>query len=138
MSANSELVIIYDGDCPFCSRYVDLLRLRDTVGPVRLVDARSGATDTIELQRAGCDLNVGMVAKYENRIYHGADCVNFLALLSSESGTFNKINRVIFGSPLLAHTLYPILRLGRVLTLRLLGRTQIEQIKTTSGRDRDC
>jgi predicted DCC family thiol-disulfide oxidoreductase YuxK len=135
MLANSELVIIYDGDCPFCSRYVELVRIRETVGAVRLVNARTGAAEAIELQRAGYDLNDGMIAKYENRIYHGADCVNLLALLSSDSGTFNKINRVIFRSPILSRTLYPILRRGRALTLRLLGRTQIKMIGgTNSGR----
>ena len=135
MSAHSELVIIYDGDCPFCSRYVDLVRIRDTVGPVRLVNARSGAAEAIELQRAGYDLNDGMVAKYESRIYHGADCVNLLALLSSDSGIFNKINRAIFSSPILSRTLYPVLRFGRGLTLRLLGRSRIKVIgDPNSGR----
>jgi len=135
MSAKNELVIVYDGDCPFCSRYVDLVRLRDTVGPVRLVNARSGAAEAIELQQGGYDLNVGMVARYQNRLYHGADCVNFLALLSSDSGAFNRINRVVFSSPFLARTIYPILRLGRDLTLRMLGRSQIGVIgDPNSGR----
>lgn len=135
MSAPSELLIVYDGDCPFCSRYVELVTIKDTVGPVRLVNARSGAPEAIELQRAGYDLNDGMVAKFHNRIYHGADCVNFLALLSSDSGTFNKLNRVIFSSPFLARTLYPILRFGRDLTLRLLGRSQIKMLgDMNSGR----
>ena len=34
--------IIYDGQCPFCSRYVRLVRLRDSLGQVELVDARNG------------------------------------------------------------------------------------------------
>ena len=31
MLASSELVIVYDGDCPFCSRYVELVKMRETV-----------------------------------------------------------------------------------------------------------
>src|SRR5690606_25765599 len=34
------LTIVYDGDCPFCTSYIRLLRIRDAAGPVRLVNAR--------------------------------------------------------------------------------------------------
>jgi predicted DCC family thiol-disulfide oxidoreductase YuxK len=132
MSESSELVIVYDGDCPFCSRYVELVKIQETVGSVRLVNARSGGADVMALQRAGYDLNEGMIAKYEGRIYHGADCVNLLALLSSESGRFNQINRAIFGSASLSRLLYPALRRGRALTLRILGRSRIKLIGGTN------
>ena len=45
--------LVYDGDCPFCSRYVKYLRLRRAAGPVRLVNAREGGPLVDELQRAG-------------------------------------------------------------------------------------
>ena len=34
--------LIYDGACIFCDAYVRLLALREAVGPVELIDARSG------------------------------------------------------------------------------------------------
>ncbi|UIY31430.1 DUF393 domain-containing protein (plasmid) [Neorhizobium galegae] len=40
MSDSPALTIIYDGECPFCSQYVKLLKLRDAVGKVELVNAR--------------------------------------------------------------------------------------------------
>jgi predicted DCC family thiol-disulfide oxidoreductase YuxK len=126
MSASRELVIVYDGDCPFCSRYVELVKIRETVGSVRLVNARSGTAEVVALQRAGYDLNDGMIARYEGRIYHGADCVNLLARLGTRSGTFNRINGAIFSSPALSRLLYPILRRCRALTLKVLGRGRIE------------
>ncbi|SFN67246.1 hypothetical protein SAMN05216332_101145 [Nitrosospira briensis] len=55
-----------------------------------------------------------------------SNCIHLLALLSTNSGPFNRINSVIFGSAILARILYPILRVGRNATLRLLGRTKIE------------
>lgn len=119
------LVVVYDGDCPFCSRYIQLLKLREAIGNVELIDARNGGSMVTDLHEAGYDLNEGMVAKYGGRIYHGADCVHFLAFLSTGSGVFNRINSVIFRSRGLSYILYPILRLGRNATLRLLGRPKI-------------
>ncbi|CAN0407117.1 unnamed protein product, partial [Scytosiphon promiscuus] len=37
----TENVIVYDGECPFCSQYVKMLRIHESVGTVRLIDARS-------------------------------------------------------------------------------------------------
>ena len=53
--------IVYDGQCPFCSRYVALLRLRDSLGEVRLINARDGGPVVEELQRAGVDLDEGEI-----------------------------------------------------------------------------
>ncbi|MCE3247451.1 MAG: hypothetical protein K0R41_1276 [Geminicoccaceae bacterium] len=117
--------LVYDGDCPFCSRYVQYLRLRQAAGPVTLVNAREGGPLVAEMQRAGLDLDEGMVLKLGGRYYHGADCIHALALLSSGSGLFNRINAEVFRSPQLSRVLYPVLRAGRNSVLRLLGRTKI-------------
>ena len=119
--------IVYDGQCPFCSRYVQLLRLRESLGAVRLIDARKGGPIVEELQRAGVDLDEGMVLKLDDRLYHGHDCIHILALLSTPSGLFNRINAAVFRSPLTARMLYPVLRAGRNAVLRLLGRGKIRQ-----------
>ncbi len=119
------LVIVYDGECPFCSRYVRLLSLKKAVGEVRLIDAREGGSFAAEIQRSGLDLNEGMVVRYGGRLYHGSDCVHLLAMLSTESGAFNRLNALMFRSKTLSRVLYPVLRMGRNLTLRLLGRSKI-------------
>lgn len=119
--------LIYDGQCPFCSAYVRYLRLRDAVGPLHLVNAREGGAVVEELRRAGLDLDEGMVLKLGGRYYHGADCIHVLASLSSPTTPFNRINAAIFKSPLLSRWLYPVLRAGRNLVLRILGRTKIRE-----------
>jgi predicted DCC family thiol-disulfide oxidoreductase YuxK len=117
--------LVYDGDCPFCSRYVRYLRLRDAVGKVELVNAREGGPLVEEIARKGYDLDGGMVLKMAGRYYHGSDCIHALALLSSDSDTFNRINAAIFRSPTLSRLLYPALRTGRNIVLKALGRTKI-------------
>ena len=117
--------IVYDGECPFCSRYVKLLRLRESIGRVELVDARQGGPVVDEIRSAGLNLDQGMVLKMDGRLYYGADCIHRLALLSTPSGWFNSISRAIFRSPTASRLLYPVLRAGRNATLGALGRERM-------------
>ena len=59
----SRAWIVYDGQCPFCSRYVQLLRLRESLGRVELVNARHRGPIVDEVVRAGLDLDEGMILK---------------------------------------------------------------------------
>lgn len=117
--------LVYDGECPFCSAYVKYVRVRESVGGLKLVDARSGEPPVDEIRRRGYDLDEGMVLVIGNRFYHGADCINALAMLSSESSAFNRLNAAVFKSERLSKLLYPALRFGRNTTLRLLGRRKM-------------
>jgi len=126
-SEQPEVLIVYDGQCPFCSRYVKLVRLRESLGQVRLVNAREGGPLVDELRRAGLDLDEGMALKLDGRLYHGHDCIHMLALLSTPSSAFNRLNAALFRSPRAARLLYPVLRTGRNAALRLLGRSKIRE-----------
>lgn len=123
---SGELSIIYDGHCPFCSRYVRLVRLREALGNVQLIDARSGHALARMLVERGYDLNEGMALIDGDDIYYGDDCINRLALMSTGSGVFNRINAAIFRSKTCSRLLYPIMKAGRRLVLFILGRKKIE------------
>ena len=123
--SRTEAQLIYDGDCPFCSAYVRLMRLRDNID-LTLIDARAGGELVDTVRAAGYDLNEGFVLHLGDRYYHGDDCLHTLALLSSRSGLLNRLNAVIFRHAWAARLLYPVLRSGRNLTLRLLGIRRIE------------
>ena len=66
-----------------------------------------------EAIRAGLNLDDGIVLKFGGRLYHGADCLNMLSLLSSRSGLFNWLMAVTFARPGIAHMADPTLRAGR-------------------------
>ena len=119
------LTLIYDGACPFCSRYVQLLRLRRSVGEVRLVDARQAQSEVRRLAELGFSLDDGMVLLIGDAIYSGADAMTRLALLSTGSDGFNRFNQWLFRSSSRSRLLYPWLRAGRNSALRLLGRPQL-------------
>lgn len=121
----NALQIVYDGECPFCTNYVTMVRLRDSVGEVELINARSNHPIVAEIKGNGLDLNEGMVVRYEGREYFGADAMNILSILTSDRGTLNRLVARLFANKRFARTIYPFLRGGRNLTLKFLGRKRI-------------
>ena len=124
-NSDDYLTLVYDGECPFCTRYVTLMRLRESAGTVQLLNARDPHPFVEELLEAGFDLDDGMVLKSGSNIYHGDRAIHALALMSGRVGWFNRLNFLVFRSPMLSRWLYPLLRAGRNATLRLLGRSRI-------------
>lgn len=120
-----ECWLVYDGECPFCSNYVRLLKIKDSVNEFHLINARDGGDLVHDILVAGLNLDEGMVLKIGDRFYHGDDCIHMLALLTSPSTLFNRLNAWVFASPARAKALYPVLRECRNFTLRLLGRRKI-------------
>ncbi|MDB5375192.1 MAG: hypothetical protein JWP04_3834 [Belnapia sp.] len=120
-----EIFVIYDGMCPFCSRYVMLYRIRQLADKVHMIDARSDHPVVAEVRAAGLSLENGMAVKWNGRLYHGSDALHVLAMLGSEGGLFNRLNKLVFSRPKLGRVLYPAMVAGRRMTLALLGRPPI-------------
>lgn len=118
--------LLYDGDCPFCSRYVQYLKLQETLPHIHLLNAREADKALSEVKRAGLDINTGMVLKLDHHLYHGNECVSVLALLTTSSTCFNRLNRYLFSNPLGARIIYPLLVFGRRLTLLFTRRRMID------------
>jgi predicted DCC family thiol-disulfide oxidoreductase YuxK len=127
MSAETgrEIWIVYDGQCPFCTRYMLLYRIGEQVEKVHMIDARSDHPIVAEIRGRGLKLDNGMAVKWHGVVYHGPAAMQVLATLGSEDTAFNSVNRILFSRPRLARFLYPMLVAGRRLTLRLLGRPPI-------------
>lgn len=113
--------IIYDGQCPLCSSWVRMTRLRLHADTVELIDARSNDPRVEALAAMGYDLDAGMILRCDRTIYHGAEAMRMLAELTDEPGMPTRLIR----SPQMASRVYPVLRQGRRLLLRLLGRRPI-------------
>ena len=120
-----DVWVVYDGECPFCSRYVLLYRLREQGQRVHLIDARSSHPLVDEIRSRNLDLNDGMVVRWRGQDHYGAEAMHLLATLAEDRTLFNRINRAIFSRSRVARALYPALVRGRKLTLRLLGRKLI-------------
>lgn len=125
MESIRGLELIYDGDCPVCRNYVRFMRLRESAGEVRLIDARQAPEVVQALNAEGLDLDEGMVLRLGDEAFHGDEALLRLALLSTRSGLFNRLNYWLFSSPRRARWSYPWLRAGRNVLLRLLGKSKI-------------
>jgi predicted DCC family thiol-disulfide oxidoreductase YuxK len=127
--AQPEVLLVYDKQCPACNLYCNLLRIRDSVGPLILLDARQGGAIMDEITAAGLDVDQGMVVKVGGRLYYGAEAIHVLALMSTKAGMFNRLAYGWFASRRVANVLYPALRSCRNLLLKLLGRTRINNLR---------
>ncbi len=132
---DNEIILVYDKQCPACHYYCQLVRIRESVGQLRLVDAREPGAIIREITSAGLDIDQGMVLKMGNALYYGSDAIHMLSLIGSPSGFFNRINYWMFRSRLLAKILYPVLRFFRNLLLKMLGKTKINNLDQ-AGNDR--
>lgn len=128
MTESPSVILIYDGACPFCSHYARYVKLKETAGAVRLINARSEAPE-VAAAWAKYDLDNGMLAIIGGREYYGQDALHILALLSSQAGFFNTMNFYLFRKPAVARLAYPFLRAGRNLALLLKGEKQMKDTR---------
>jgi len=132
-NTKEDVWLIYDGECPVCKTYCKYIRIREAVGNLHLVDARQPGELMDEITRLGLDIDQGMVLKFKNAIYYGADAIHMLTLLSTPSGIFNRINYYVFSTKFGANIAYPIGKAFRTLLLKLLGIRYIENLKKDSS-----
>ena len=131
----AEILLVYDKDCPACDNYCQVVRIRESIGELKIINARESSDVLEEITQLGLDIDQGMVLKMGGVIYYGADAIHALALISSRSGVFNKLNYWLFKSKRVSAVLYPVLRFFRNLLLKMLGKTKINNLNST-GNDR--
>ena len=126
--AEKQVLLLYDRECPVCHNYCTAVRIRESAGELQIVNAREPGDLLQEVTSHGLDIDQGMVLKLDKQLYYGADAIHALALLSTRSGIFNRLNYWLFRSERLSHLVYPILRTLRNLLLKLLGRYRINNL----------
>jgi hypothetical protein len=110
-----------------CSAYCRALAIRQLDSRFEIVNARQHHPILEVINEMGLNMDEGFVLKIGNDYFHGADAIHRLALISTGVGLFNRLNYHIFRSAYLSGTLYPLLRTGRNIVLRLLGRKKLVQ-----------
>lgn len=135
MNSTAEVLIVYDKQCPVCDYYCNMVRIKESVGRLVLIDARDGGSIMDEITAKGFDIDQGMVVKVGSELYYGSDAIHVLALMGTNKGFFNRLAYWSFRSRVVSRALYPILRSCRNLLLKILGKTKINNLMV-SGNDR--
>ena len=131
--SKEEILLVYDKDCPACDNYCQVVRIRESIGELKIINARESSEVLEEITQLGLDIDQGMVLKMGGVIYYGADAIHTLALISSRSGVFNRMNYWLFKSKRVSAVLYPLLRSFRNLLLKMLGKTKINNLNSTGN-----
>ncbi|MDE8604616.1 DCC1-like thiol-disulfide oxidoreductase family protein [Marinomonas sp. RSW2] len=126
---DKQIQLIYDKECSACHFYCQIVRIRQSIGELVLIDAREHPEVLQEITAQGLDIDQGMVLKMNGQLYYGSDAIHLLALLSGRSGVFNRLNYWLFSSKKVAAILCPILRYCRNVLLKILGKTKINNLK---------
>jgi predicted DCC family thiol-disulfide oxidoreductase YuxK len=120
-----RLEVIYDGECPFCTSYVEYCRLKEAFPDVTLTNARDIPDRVAAFRADGMDVDQGMIVIYGDAVYFGDKAMGLLARISRSGAFLQGILRFLFRWPALSVPVYVVLRTGRNLTLALLGRKKI-------------
>ena len=103
----SNYTFIYDGECPFCNHFAELLEIKSKIINLKIIDGRKNLTLIKSLFDKGYDLDKGAILLKNENIFHGADAINTickqinnpsssLLLLLSKVFKSNKRTNVIF------------------------------------------
>jgi len=123
-----EILLVYDKECPACDNYCQVVKIRESVGDLVIINARDDHEVIDEITNLGLDVDQGMVLKMGGQLYYGSDAIHALALISSRSGVFNRVNYWLFKSKRLSKLLYPVLKFFRNLLLKILGVKKINNL----------
>ena len=65
-------LFIYDGDCPFCNHFAQLLELKSSLNTFEILDGRKDLALLSQLYKQGYDLNNGAILINKGKIIHGS------------------------------------------------------------------
>ena len=120
---SAKTLFIYDGECPFCNHFAQLLELKNSLPSLQIVDGRKNLELLTQLYKQGYDLNEGAILINRGKIKHGADAINWICTeVNGTSDSLLEILRVIFTSNKRSRILFPILLWSRRLLLSIKGK----------------
>ena len=120
---SDKSLFIYDGECPFCNHFAQLLELKSSLPEFEILDGRKNLPLLSQLYNQGYDLNKGAILIRNENIMHGGDAINFICSeIKEPSDKLLEVLRIIFTSKNRTKFLFPLLLWGRRLSLILKGR----------------
>ena len=120
---SDKSLFIYDGECPFCNHFAQLIELKSSLPEFEIIDGRKNLPLLTQLYNKGYDLNKGAILISDEYIMHGADAINWICSeIKEPSDSLLEVLRIIFTSNRMTNFLFPFLLWGRRLSLTLKGK----------------
>ena len=111
---DSDLIFIYDGQCPFCNHFAELLELKSKISNISILDGRKNSTVISSLLEKGYDLDKGAILLKDDSIFHGAEAINYVCKqINNPSSNLLKLLSQIFKSNKTTNFLFPFLVIAR-------------------------
>ena len=118
----SNFTFIYDGECPFCNHFAELLEFKSKINNIKILDGRKNLSIIKSLLEKGYDLDQGAILLKDNDIFHGAQAINTICKeVKNPSSNLLKILSSVFKSNKRTKLLFPFLLRARRIALRSKG-----------------
>ena len=109
---------IYDGECPFCNHFAELLEIKSKISNIKILDGRKNITLIESLLEKGYDLDKGAILLKDEDIFHGAEAINTICKqISYPSSSLLLLLSSIFKSNKRTRVIFPLLIRARRLAL---------------------
>ena len=114
----STLTFIYDGECPFCNHFAELLELKSKIKNLSILDGRKNPELIKDLLIKGYDLDKGAILLKNKEIFHGANAINSICqLINQPSSKLLELLSKTFKSRERTRLIFPFLVRARRLAL---------------------
>ncbi len=106
----SNYTFIYDGECPFCNHFAELLEMKSTINNIQILDGRKNLNLIESLLEKGYDLDKGAILLKDENIFHGADAINTICKeISNPSSSLLSLLSSVFKSNKRTKLIFPLL-----------------------------
>ena len=120
----SNYTFIYDGECPFCNHFAELLEIKSKITNIKIIDGRKNLTLIKSLLDKGYDLDKGAILLKNEDIFHGADAINTICnKINNPSSSLLFLLSKVFKSNKRTNFIFPLLVSARRFALISKGRS---------------
>lgn len=122
-----KIQIVYDQECPFCSDFVRILRIKSVGNEVEMINARETSSEIISKLSEKYNLDDGMIVILDGTEYYGDRAAHILSILSTTNAFRGKLYQLILRNKRIASFAYPVLVILRKLYFKLIGKKLINE-----------
>ena len=106
----SKFTFIYDGECPFCNHFAELIEIISKIPNIKILDGRKNLTIVNSLLEKGFDLDKGAILLQDEDIFHGAEAINTICKhIKNPTSSLLLVLSRLFKSQKRTKVLFPLL-----------------------------